>query len=387
MTKLPNEDMLGNIISDTFTITKIPDQSQSSHSYTLFYSIKESGYYNLYIKTLSFFVDFSYEISLVYSSSDSSNIVKINSGFYTESLEFIILYVTKNANLKINAFSQDFSKNQKSSVYSYSSYDENLFFKAIHLKGEIGFFIFFEEDSNYPKFSILECDTDSDYNMIAYSEFENIELNKKSFNTDRLLNDIIKINDFKICYISVNSEKTYLYLVIITLYKNDTLMNIRYYNIEMSDQYSINGFLNLKASLYKNFISLAFSHCIESTCSSYNSSLIIFSYPNSTDYTLDLIKELKTTNKKIENDFSFNFEETLKIENNIFGFVFKGTKIIDIENGIYLKNVSNLNIIEADTILLDTENVFLSFDTHTSYQKKDYVIEYAFVLREQIMII
>ena len=191
MTKLPNEDMLGNIISDTFTITKIPDQSQSSHSYTLFYTIKKSDYYNLYIKTLSFFVDFSYEISLVYSSTDSSNIVKINSGFYTESLEFIMLYITRNTNLKINAFSQDFSKNQKSSVYSYSSYDENLFFKAIHLKGEIGFFIFFEEDSNYPKFSIFECDPDSDYNMIAYSEFENIELNKKSFNTDRLLNDII----------------------------------------------------------------------------------------------------------------------------------------------------------------------------------------------------
>ena len=56
----------------------------------------------------------------------------------------------------------------------------------------------------------------------------------------------------------------------------------------MWPQHNIKIFHDLKGALYKNFISLAFSNCPEEACTtsgthSIYASLIIFSYPNSTD--------------------------------------------------------------------------------------------------------
>ena len=111
-------------------------------------------------------------------------------------------------------------------------------------------------------------------------------------------------------------------------------------------------------------------------------SLIIFNYPNSNDNSLDIIPELFNNNKNIENDFSFNFEGKSSIENNLFGFVFKGTRIMNIPNNINLTNVTNKVILESESIVLEDENVSLSFDTHEQYTKGNYVIEYAYVLTE-----
>ena len=143
----------------------------------------------------------------------------------------------------------------------------------------------------------------------------------------------------------------------------------------MFNTYGRKIFLNLKASLYNNFIALSFSHCPQNSCSTpatdtHSSSLIIFNYPNSDDNSLDIIPLLYSTNKKIENDFSFNFEEKIKIENNLFGFVYKGTKIIKCQNGIYVTNITNQNIILNESIILKNENVSLYFDTHDNYSKK-----------------
>ena len=110
--------------------------------------------------------------------------------------------------------------------------------------------------------------------------------------------------------------------------------------------------------------------------------MIIFNYPNSTNNNLDLIPLLYSSDKKIENDFSFNFEGKLTIENNLFGFVYKGTRIMKIPEGIYLTNTTNKAVISEKSIILKDENVSLSFDSHDIYQKNNYIIEYAYVLEE-----
>ena len=122
-------------------------------------------------------------------------------------------------------------------------------------------------------------------------------------------------------------------------------------------------------------------------CSSDNddehySSLIIFNYPNSTDISLDIIPELFNNNNNLENDFSFNFGRNISIENNIFGFIFKGTRIMKIPDNIHLTNITNRDILESESIVLKDENVSLSFDTHEQYTKGNYIIEYAYALTE-----
>ena len=149
-------------------------------------------------------------------------------------------------------------------------------------------------------------------------------------------------------------------------------MNIRYYSIAMWNDYNHIFFKEIKLSLYKNFLSIAYSHCSQLDCSSndhiHYDSLIIFNYPNSTDNSLDIIPELFNNNKHIENDFSFNFKGKINIENNLFGVIFKGTRIMNIPNNINLTNITNRDILKSESIVLKDENVSLSFNSHVYYR-------------------
>ena len=73
-----------------------------------------------------------------------------------------------------------------------------IFFKGIHLKEEIGFFIYFIKDTdNYPYISIKQCNDKN--KMKDYNNFDNILVSISSFNTNYFLNDVIKLNNYQVC--------------------------------------------------------------------------------------------------------------------------------------------------------------------------------------------
>ena len=346
---------LGNIVTDSFAIIKTPDESETFYSYTLTYISANNNNYYFTLKKIYFSYDLSNGCNQIKEETpfEIAN-HRMVSCFYTVLKKYICFYLKKDTKtFYARAYKSDLSSPIETIVYTSGySYEAKFFFKSIHFKGEIGFYIYFQA-SNYLKFSILKCNDNRE--MKTYSTFSKVNIDKTNFNVDDRLNDILKLNDFQIIYLAVSLDYTQFKLVTFTLYKNDTLINIRYYQIEMWPQHNIKIFHDLKGALYKNFISLAFSNCPEEACTtsgtdSIYASLIIFSYPNSTDNSLDLITQLYETNKNIENDFSFNFEGTLTIENNIFGFVFKGTRIMKLPIGLYLTNVANGNILEVEKI-------------------------------------
>ena len=106
----------------------------------------------------------------------------------------------------------------------------------------------------------------------------------------------------------------------------------------------------------------------------------LYNYPNNTDNNYNIIPQLYEVNKNIENDFCINFEGTLEIENNLFGYVYKGVQIMDFPNNIYLKK--NDIIIEKNSLLLKDECISLFFNKRQIYEVMNYSIEYAFVLTE-----
>jgi len=122
---------------------------------------------------------------------------------------------------------------------------------------------------------------------------------------------------------------------------------------------------------------LAFSQCDKDMCDSSSSphfsSLIFFNYPNSSDINFDI-------NKTIQNDVVLNFEKSLVIENNIFGYEFKGTKILNDSNGIIL--LKNGNNLEIGTIIDSGENIQFKFRMDDFYLKGNYIIEFVYVLTE-----
>ena len=156
-----------------------------------------------------------------------------------------------------------------------------------------------------------------------------IKLNQL-FHSDCLLNDIIKLTDYKICYIVPSTDKEDLYIIILNIYRAEKII-IRYYKIQLYNLYNYKILLEIKTILYLNFITFGFSFCRQNNCAvnetdEYYSGLIIFSYPNTTDISLNLENYLFDNNIDID-DFEINLTENSKIENNIFGYIYSGIKI------------------------------------------------------------
>ena len=160
-------------------------------------------------------------------------------------------------------------------------------------------------------------------------------------------------------------------------------MTIRYYSIEIENNNNFNLFNEVKATLYNNFICITVSYCYENKCAddvSHYSSFFILNYANNSDNSLDLITHLYETNEYIDNDFCLNLSEKLVINNNVFGYVYKGIQIIDYQKNIYLKN--NDIIIEKNSIILKDECITLSFDNSENFEAMNYTIEYEYILNE-----
>ena len=286
--------------------------------------------------------------------------------FLTENRIIICFFLTFDIEYIISAFDVDL--NEKKSIplpYSPVKFNQT-FYKCIHLKNEIGAFIYFKNYENqnpnfYPVILFKEYqETDSEINIIDY-EIPEIIINKIRVLYDPyiLTNDIIKLNENKLCFCSANNiNKNTLYIILINLFEEQKY-KVRYYLINLKELYGYSVHYHLKAYNYNNFLALAFSFkslYIEECNASDNSdkvctTLLIFSYPNSTDS--ELILDDYFRNNLTLNDIEINLENEVRIENNIFGYEFLGIEIKD------LVNCENLIIM---TTL--SHNISLNYNLH-----------------------
>ena len=164
-------------------------------------------------------------------------------------------------------------------------------------------------------------------------------------------------------------------------------MNIRYFFINIWLENSIKFFCELKLSLFNNILVMAFSNCEQEVCeeSQYEryehySSLIFFNYPNINNTNFDIINYIYPDNKDIQNEIDINFEDYLIIDNNIFGFIYKGIKIISYSDEINLlineNNIDDIPLIEAG------EKVKLKFKSNSFYKEGSYIVEFTYVITE-----
>jgi hypothetical protein len=226
--------------------------------------------------------------------------------------------------------------------------------------------------------------------MINYNNLGNVEPNKYQLNPGTLLNDIIKINDYKICICSTSPNKEILYLLILNIFDDDTKIMINYYAIEIYKQYSHKIYYDMRLFLYNDYITFGFSHCNTDQCTAISdfeedsdlhySSFIIFNYPNGTDNNLDLIDHL--LNAKIDtNNFTLNLSNNIIIENNIFGYQIMGIKILDLIGDLEIKYSKNKTIISKNYTVLKDDNIQI-FLPKQNYESKNSTIEYAGIVKE-----
>ena len=379
--------IFGNITSNIFSIYKLPEDPNSNYHYIFSY-IEDNS--NFVIQTTYFNESlpgyYNYSYKAIFKCFDE----KIVTCFYTVNFKYVCFYQKINNYLTIIAFEKNFTINNATNYTEYevvkTEDDSNtkIFFKGIHLKKEIGAFIYFESSNTQnPTLFFKQFDEE----IKNYSSLGDVKVNKTNFNSNVNLNDFIKLNEYQICYASTTDSKDEINIVIFNLYKNDSQITIKYYPIKIKEYNNIILYKELRLALYNDFIALTFSHKLYQnnvTSNECYSSLVIFNYPNSSDNSLDLIEQLILTNKNIENDFCFDLKEKLKIENNIFSYEYKGTQIINFPDNIYLKK-KGVNI-KKNEILLDKECLTLSFPSNYSYlEAANYTIEYAYVLAEPII--
>ena len=370
--------MLNFSYSERFSFFKSAYKSETNNNcYIISMTIDEGN--NLYSVYLwrAYFVSLTLGSNLdnyeFYEKISYTTNKYIVSCFETENYRIICLYQDSDYYLSIYIRPQiNDEATTKSILYNTTKMekDSKIFFKGIHLKEEIGVFIYYvSTDSYYPIMSIKKYNSNSGMeNYKTYGEIS-LYIDTFYFNPDISLNDIVKMSDIKICIAAARPQRQSMQLLLISLFDNDTKMMIHYFLLNMlSFGYTI--YRDLRLFLYNDFISFGFNHC----------SLIIFNYPNVTDeylYNIDLIEKLSENDYNL-NNFSFNLSNNFVIENNIFGLEISNIKINNISGE--LKYKIDDKIIEENQFLSNINNVKL-YLTENQYSAKNYSIEYSPIVK------
>ena len=361
------------------------------------------SYYNTFGKdTYLYFHRFHFKDNI--NISDPKSYDKVNSIYYLKSLEGKIVSCF-NSNEHIYCFFQHYDYSYMLKVYDFdlnylcyfcaiASNVEDLYsyFKGLHLKDEIVALYYYPPNSKdyghlliaTPQSFYIDPDNPDKCNVLN----ELIEIQTKfKLNYKLYYNDFIKIDENRLCITSVsgsNTQKTY--IIIVNLFNEYKRARIYYYSIEFYQLYHFNVYGDVKLYLYNNFISYSSCVCKNENCNNdsvpFYSTLILFSYPNCSDTSIDFIEYLSNNTMNVS-DFEINLTDYFKIDNNIFGYIFKLIKIINIFQNCNLKLIKKLDntIISSNFELKENEILKLSYD-ETEILKGDYKIEYVGVATE-----
>ena len=382
------------ISSDSFAFFQQKYLTDKNYYIVAFIAHYSNGIYYLSIK----------RFYLLSTNIENSNnyIVENKKHFAVAKRNIITCFETSQG--KIICFYQDTSYRFKIQQYNYNLEEvvnyifgtENnadiqnthIFFKCIHFKEEIGIFAYYSSVDDVNPYISLKIFENSQIN--DYKDISKFILNEYQLLYYHKLNDLIKISDTKICYAGCSVDKTILYIIMITLYDNDSKVIIRYYSVNMYSSYNKKFYKDLRLHLFNNFISMVFSHCSQNSCSAdhdeHYSSIIIFNYPNGNNLNVDLIAYLNNTNGNMENiNLNIDINSDIFIDNNIFGYDFKGIKIKNICNEMKLYFKETKEEINEDQIILKNQNfnfIISILQNDGEYEKKDYIFELEVIYTE-----
>ena len=327
--------------------------------------------YFLKLYKLSFSIDQPLENSKILINKNSENINlygNMVSCFETERGAHIFcfyIFSIEDKKYKIIMFDKELNKKDKDYTFSSDIIDENIFFKCFSYIGEKGIFIYYDKGPS----PIILFKEKKEEEIKSWDEIDDVKINSYTFNSDLNLNDIIKLNNEAVCFSSVSNIREILYIVMLNFFGKSKLI-IRYYTIKIFGLYHYKFYQELRLNTYKQFIALTSSYCNQTDCLSndiHYSSLIIFSYPNSTDYSKNIIDELFEKNEILENlIFNLSLRDNVRIENNIFGFIYSKIIIKSIEScdTINLNSTTKETGIIVEHILDNNEDIKVTFNNN-----------------------
>ena len=344
---------------------------------TLFSSSGVASYYFYLYKLLFTSPDIKNNSPIIKSVSTSSTNTRISSCFESNSKKIICFYQNTSLYYVIGVYDYDLNNKVLYNLVEGPK-EEFMFFKGIHFIGDVGAFGYYLYDNSKYNFYI-QIKEYKETEKTFYDYFTSIPLIKidqaETFSNKTILSDMIKIADSKICFCSFEENLKKLYVIIIYNYNNQNI-KIRYYYSNIYNLYNYASPNEFEISLYNDLIAFATSLRYQNNYNYRKSYLIIFSYPNSTDFNVSITDNLKSfTNIYIDP------KEYCFIDNNLFGYIFYGVKIINYSEGYELLSKNNNTNINKEDILINDDQIELVLSKKINFPQNG-KIEYAMVLTE-----
>ena len=275
--------------------------------------------------------------------------------FQTNKNYIICFYQNATLDYIIGVYDYDLNNKASLNIYKGSS-GIDIFFKSVHFKGEVGAFGYYyydeEKKESYLYMQFKEFNNETNSISDYFKSLSLIKVEKAgNLSNITLHNDIIKISDSKICFCVYHSSLKKFFIIIINNYYGEKI-KIRYFYSNLYNLYNYRYANELEATIYNNLLALSMSFKKDGEIK--KGFLLLFSYPNSTDFDVDITEELKQFKNMI-----INPKEKCLIENNLFGYVYYGIRIVNytdgyqiLFNGIEIGKSSDLyNCTEIELVL------------------------------------
>ena len=293
----------------------------------------------------------------------------------------VTFYLNKDKYFALNIYDFDLNFLNENNVIILDILSSNdvgygTFLKCFHIKDNLGIFIYYQ---GYISNSLILNlgNITNDYN---YIEKIKINFTEYYFQAFVVFNELIKVNDERLILITLGSNDfTNIYILMFDLYNNYNNIKMRLYTSNLNNIYTIDK--ELTASLYNNF--LIFSSTVKYTGdTSIFSILMIFSYPNGTDLTMNISEYFMDDDINNEKNIVTRLLENITLENNIFGYeIVEKIKLITIPDEILFYNKNDMNNNLLNGYILNKDYIFKQ---NVNMEKTDklYSFEYQFIVRE-----
>ena len=309
---------------------------------------------------------------------------RVVSGFVMNSL-IIIFYLDRSLFYTIIIY--DFEFNEKNIINDfwpvsadYYNKGNGLFFKCIHLKENIGVFIFYTGMDDYCPVIYIGRINETDF--LLYDLFAIFELGEYQFDaTSILLNDLAKINDNRFSFVTTSKNNNIIYILLFDIFNSDKNLKIRIYKPNLNNYKFI---FELSTIIYNNY--LVFSSTVINSDASeeqnYFSIFMILGFANGTDNIIDISSFLMDNNENLENNLIIELTKNITIDNNIFGYeITEEINLVSIPEQIIFYNKENKNTKLTNN---ETLNINYIFKQNKNIIKtyEYYNLSYQFIIQE-----
>ena len=292
--------------------------------------------------------------------------------------DIICFYKNENKKYTVGAFSYSNLRFLSDDKFQDGNDNEKMFFKCSHFYQEIGAFVYYSNTN--PPYAIIEFEKYCSNSQTLSRYYTKLNFEEYLFYYEVILNDIIKVYDKKIFFVAASFNQLELYIISIYNYDQEKII----YKIYKLNSFAYNGYMfynTIRLQIFNNYLAFSSNGFKNGeSCSS----LIIFSYPNSADINNKLEQSLLNNNDIKINNINLEIKNLCKIENNVFGHILIGCKIIEIyKNGNGYLSLEDGTEIQKDMILeMNTTLKLVIPKNGNIYSKFSYIIKYACQAKE-----